>query len=216
MKTLANKIGIGAMASLFAVASFAPTVTLAYGGGGGGGGGSSCYQQVLPPPEGFKVDIDDGTDTSAPAQVTLTLHGGTAKTMAIADNETFSNASVVPYSQKVTWSLPNDNDADRKVFVRFYNDCGWSVPPIHGGWFHHMRRPVFPKPPTGGKVLGEKIELVDTLIAKTKFRQRHADVKALQDELKRLGFFPKRVRSTGYYWTITRASVAKYLASKTK
>ncbi len=66
-----------------------------------------------------------------------------------------------------------------------------------------------------GQVLGVKIELVDELVASTKFGTRSNDVKLLQDELKRLGFFPKNISSTGFYGSITKAAVGKYLASKT-
>jgi len=55
---------------------------------------------------------------------------------------------------------------------------------------------------------------VDSLIGKTKFGQKGNDVVALQNELKRLGFFPKFQKATSYYGKITQEAVKKYLASK--
>lgn len=55
---------------------------------------------------------------------------------------------------------------------------------------------------------------LDQLIRETKFLDRSDAVKELQTELRNRGFFPRWVRSTGFYWVITRGAVAKYLASK--
>jgi peptidoglycan hydrolase-like protein with peptidoglycan-binding domain len=54
---------------------------------------------------------------------------------------------------------------------------------------------------------------IDALIARTSFGQRSADVTRLQELLKAKGFFPAAVRSTGFYFTITRDSVRRYQAS---
>jgi hypothetical protein len=72
---------------------------------------------------------------------------------------------------------------------------------------------VVTEPKANGQVLGEKIALLDELIAKTKYGQTSNTVKQLQTELRNAGFFPRYVRSTGWYGPITRAAVAKYLAS---
>lgn len=53
-------------------------------------------------------------------------------------------------------------------------------------------------------------ELIQTL----KFGNRNSMVAKLQTELKKLGFFPANVAVTNYYGLITRAAVAKYLASR--
>ena len=52
-------------------------------------------------------------------------------------------------------------------------------------------------------------ELVKTL----KFGQKSDSVKQLQIELKKLKFFPASQAITNYYGMITKAAVAKYLAS---
>lgn len=64
-----------------------------------------------------------------------------------------------------------------------------------------------------GIVLGERIALIDELVAKVRFGQRSADVLTLQRELIRLGFMPRSFRATNYYGTFTRAGVNAYLAS---
>ncbi len=63
-------------------------------------------------------------------------------------------------------------------------------------------------------VLGEKITIVDTLIKETKRGQKSQKVVDLQNELKELGFFPKRVVSSGLYGPVTDAAVQKYLSEK--
>jgi len=55
---------------------------------------------------------------------------------------------------------------------------------------------------------------VDKLITQTKFGQASKNVRTLQTELKKLGFFPKSQAVTGYYGTVTREAIKKYLASK--
>lgn len=55
---------------------------------------------------------------------------------------------------------------------------------------------------------------LDQMIRETKFKQRSDTVKELQTALRNLGFFPRWVKSTGYYWIITRGAVNSYNASK--
>ena len=63
------------------------------------------------------------------------------------------------------------------------------------------------------QVLGVKIVNIDSLIAATKFGERSNNVKLLQGELKKAGFYPKNWRLTGYYGPVTKAVVKKYKAS---
>ena len=63
-------------------------------------------------------------------------------------------------------------------------------------------------------VLGENIDILDTLIAQTKYGERSALVGELQYELRLRSFFPVWHRITGYYGLITKAAVEKYLASR--
>ena len=55
---------------------------------------------------------------------------------------------------------------------------------------------------------------LDPLIGDLRFGMRSQKVAELQTALRNLGFFPKYIRSTGYFGPITRSAVEKYLASK--
>lgn len=67
-----------------------------------------------------------------------------------------------------------------------------------------------------GKVLGEKISLLDGLIAKLKFGQKSKEVKQMQTELQKVGYFSKYFKPTTYYGTLTRTAVNKYMKDKNK
>ena len=54
---------------------------------------------------------------------------------------------------------------------------------------------------------------IDTLIAQLRFGMRSDAVRLLQDKLKALGFFPRYIRSTGYFGPITQEAIRKYLAA---
>jgi hypothetical protein len=68
--------------------------------------------------------------------------------------------------------------------------------------------------PTSGQVLGEQINVLHELITKLKFGSTNDEVKQLQTELQKLGFFPAKMNTTRYYGVITRASIEKYLNTK--
>ncbi len=69
-----------------------------------------------------------------------------------------------------------------------------------------------------GQVLGVKVDasnaLLKELIAGTKQNTRTDKVFQLQTELKKAGFYPSGYAVSGFYGTITKASVEKYLASQ--
>lgn len=67
--------------------------------------------------------------------------------------------------------------------------------------------------PPAGSVLGEKITLLDELIASLKPFKHNSKVKQLQQELKKLGLF-KFPYFTDYWGPITNAGVKKYLSTK--
>lgn len=55
---------------------------------------------------------------------------------------------------------------------------------------------------------------LDELVAQTRFGLRGAKVRRLQTELRKLKFFPARVRSTGYFGPITKGAVSRYQAQQ--
>ena len=58
-----------------------------------------------------------------------------------------------------------------------------------------------------------KVQTLDDLIALTKFGTKNNNVRLLQTELKKLGYYPKAYAITNYYGPLTNASVKKYLAA---
>ena len=60
------------------------------------------------------------------------------------------------------------------------------------------------------QVLGVKVASIEELIAIVKYGERSENVRLLQDELKRAGFFPLVIDSTGYFGPITLGAVQGY------
>ncbi len=69
-------------------------------------------------------------------------------------------------------------------------------------------------PVASGQVLGEQINVLHELIAKLKYGSTSDEVKQLQTELQKLGFFPAKMNTTRYYGVITKAAVQRYLDTK--
>lgn len=196
------------------------------GGSGGGTGGTvstSCFIQVNTPPEGFSVKVNDGTQTVSSRQVDLHLNGGDAVRMAISNDASFDNISSEYYTSSKSWNLPA-GEGRKTIYVRFYNSCGASTPVISTSvTLTNAKVPANPgsngngngnSGSTGGQVLGEKITLVDELIARTAYGRRSDDARALQAELARLGFMPRDWSVTNYYGPITLRAVNRYSATK--
>ena len=190
-----------------------------YGGGGGSGGGGGgsygngggnnqpCYTPLNPPATGFSVSINGGVSSTNVREVTLSLNGGSDATrLAISNSPSFEATSLDAYVNSRSWTL-SEGQGTKMVFARFYNSCGLTSPVVSA----KIEYTVASTEQGGGRVLGVSTTLVDELIARLRYRQRSADVVKLQNELKRLGFFPRNVRSTGFYGRITREAVRKYL-----
>ncbi|MBI2037515.1 MAG: peptidoglycan-binding protein [Candidatus Magasanikbacteria bacterium] len=72
--------------------------------------------------------------------------------------------------------------------------------------------PTVPAPTTpSGEVLGVQVSLVDELIVKLNPGQVSDEVRILQTELQKLGFFRATFKPTRYYGPMTRAAVNGYL-----
>lgn len=213
------------MMSLFALMLLLPGSTVlaseGYGGGGGSGGGGGgggagggggnnqpCYTPLIPPATGFSVSINGGAATTNAREVNLSFNGGSDATrLAVSNSPAFEASSLDTYVGSKSWTL-SEGEGTKMVFARFYNSCGLTTQVVSA-------KIEYKKVATDsdGRVLGVSTTLVDELIARLRYRQRSADVVKLQNELKRLGFFPKKTRSTGFYGVITRASVQRYLAA---
>ncbi len=198
------------------------------GGGGGGGGGSSggggsgsaCTNNVTAPPGGFGADVNSGNTLTTPAgQVILTIRAGDAVRMAISNTPTFENASQEVYSANKVWNLADATRGTRTIYFRFYNVCGNPTPVVPVTFDYQPQTPVdqfpvTPTPSTEGQVLGEKVNIIDDLIARTNYGQRSEDVRALQNALIALGYMPSTFKTaTNYFGPLTYAAVMRYVDS---
>ena len=188
------------------------------GGGGGGsssGGGSSgggSAISVIPVPTGsgvfagenHSVRVDSVTTIGDMNFANLVIAGGTAVRMAISNSPTFENAVQELYKTSAMWKL-SSGAGTKTVYVKFFNNAGSASEPVSttvtvGG--------------SVGQVLGERVSLLDELVARLKFGSTSDEVKQMQFELQKLGFFPAKAKTTRYYGLVTKAAVAKYLESK--
>lgn len=212
-------------AALVAVSTLAPlsnVLAVGYGGGGGGGGGPLCGNAPHAPAGGFDFTVSQDANLGQ-GQVKLTMNGGSEATyMTVSNSPIADNAGREVYSATKIWNTGDASNGDKNIYVRYYNVCGYPTPIINHRYSYKwpFSGSVVPKPnpttpPTGGRVLGEKITNIDALIAQTKYGQTSDLVVQLQDALKAAGYFPASVKSTGFYGPITRAAVAKYLAKST-
>lgn len=211
----------------------APT-TLVSGGGGGGGGVSSdtsgSFQSPALPDVAIVAGAVDPSNnlvmfkldaTHKPLQMQLTMAN------------TFDDAPWVPFSAKLLWNFGTEANGTTTVYAKFRTTSAASVP-TSVAFF--VNRPVSatsaltsavvssPPPPEpvitkviivpAGRVLGKKIVQTDELISRLRLGKRGAEVEELQSELKRLGFYPRDWRATGFYGPVTALAVKKYSASK--
>ena len=181
--------------------------------GGGGGSGSSSGGTALPlpisAPAGFEVEnhtvrVESLTTVGGLNFANLVLNGGSATRMSISNNAEFSNESQVLYSPNTIWKL-SSGAGTKTIYVKFFNNVGTAskvastTVDVAGGT---------------GEVLGEQASLLDELIAKLKAGTTSDEVKQLQVELQKKGYFVKTFKPTRLYGAMTKAAVAKYLADK--
>ncbi len=172
-------------------------------GGGGGGGGA-----VTPVPANPQVAVKVGSINTTNNTVVLLLSATNTPTlMAISATSSFTGISFVPYATSSVWNF-GPVTGPVTVYAKFANNSGSSL--ATSTTFTVVRLVNEPIK----EVLGEKISRLDDLIAMTKYGEKSANVKELQAELKKAGYFAKSWKSTTYYGTATRAAVQKYQADK--
>jgi hypothetical protein len=88
----------------------------------GYGGGPDCTLNVVPPSGGFRFRINNGENVVYNRQVNLTMRGGSAAYMEIANNGWFIGSSFVPYATTTKWWL-DFWPGYKTVYVRFANKC---------------------------------------------------------------------------------------------
>ncbi len=181
------------------------------GNGGGGGGGSGIALPTTPTGSGFageaqSVRVESVTTVGDTNFANLVLAGGTAVRMAISNSLGFENAVSEPYKTSAIWKL-SSGAGTKTVYVKFFNNAGFASAVVSttvtvGGSVG------------GGEVLGVQISLLDELIAKLKAGTTSDEVRQLQVELQKKGYFTKSFKPTRFYGAMTRAAVARYLADK--
>ncbi|MBI2037514.1 MAG: hypothetical protein HYT15_01085 [Candidatus Magasanikbacteria bacterium] len=181
------------------------------GSGGGGGGGSGIALPTTPTGSGFageaqSVRVESVTTVGDTNFANLVLAGGTAVRMAISNSLGFENAVSESYKTSAIWKL-SSGAGTKTVYVKFFNNAGFASAIVSttvtvGGSIG------------GGEVLGVQISLLDELIAKLKAGTTSDEVRQLQVELQKKGYFTKNFRPTRFYGAMTRAAVARYLADK--
>jgi hypothetical protein len=180
------------------------------GGGGGSGGGSGIAIPTAGPsvlaPENFSVRVDSLTTIGDLTFANLVLSGGSATRMAFSNSANFDNATQIAYSPTAIWKLSSGNGV-KTIYAKFFNTSGAASEPtsttitVIGGNI-------------SGEVLGVQISLLDELIAKLKAGTTSDEVRQLQVELQKRGYFAKTFRPSRLYGSMTRAAVARYLADK--
>lgn len=179
------------------------------GGGGGGGGGSPAFNA---PAGGFSVAVRNVIAGTNPAQVSLALNGGTATRMAIASTPDFAGVGQEVYRTTTTHTLTAGNGV-KTIYARFFDSFGTASIVVTTSVNITTTPNALPIIP---EVLGVKITRLDELVAKLKAGQTSEEVKELQTELKKIGYFVKTYKPTKFYGNMTKAAVKKYLADKNK
>ncbi len=190
-----------------------PPVVVTSGGGGGGDGGH--YSPPAP-------------DTVAPV---ITLSGTASLNLFVGD--VYSDAGATASDNKdgnISAKIAVVNPVNTAIAGTY--TITYNVSDVAGNRAAQVIRTVVvaerpaikveatpttvsaPASVSAGKVLGEKITKLDTLIATLKPNKRAPQVKELQAELKKLGFFPQSQATTDFYGKVTAAGVKKYKNSK--
>lgn len=186
-----------------------PPVSGGGSSGGSSGGGSAIPTVILGSGafegENLSVKVDSLTTVGDMTFANLVLVGGTATRMSISNNASFENAVQEAYKTTAMWKLPSAA-GEKKIFVKFFNNAGTASVVVS--------TTVDTAGNPGGQVLGVKTTLLDELIAELKPGTISDEVRQLQVELQKAGFFAKTFKPTRLYGTMTKAAVAKYVASK--
>lgn len=180
-----------------------------------GGGNGYLIPVFNTPTDGFTVTVESVVPNTNPAQVNLRLNGGTATRMALSNTSDFAGVGQQAYNPTALWTL-TAQDGPKTVYVKFYDAFGTASPVVHTTVVITGASEVVTLPGVVGEVLGEKITRLDELLAMLKFGQTKNEIRELQTELKKLGYFSKTFKPTKYYGWMTRSAVQKYLAKKNK
>lgn len=208
-----NKIG-SAPSKEFTIKPIVVKVETSNPPAGGGGGGGNAFVPTPPTLNQNAVVIVEGDKVNKRA-ITLKFSASNATHVAVSENQSFADAIWENFAETKPFTLSEGNGL-KNVYVKFRSVGGGETAAVKVSTTLGSPATTVTTNTTvtTGQVLGVKISRVDDLISQLKLGKSGALVVELQNELKKLGFFPKSVKSTGYYGPITQTAVKKYLASK--
>jgi hypothetical protein len=191
-------------------------------GGDGGGLPSGATNPPIQPIGGFKVFINNDQPETNSREVVLSLNGGpNTVRMAISNTSDFKNSSQENYQTTRNWTL-SDGEGTKIVYAKFYTKYGHSSLEVISDSIVYKKSAQLIKQPSSQPVVipapesGQKS--TPTVKPSPKFLftknlvlgSRGAEVINLQQKLQELGFFPKNIKSTGFYGLITYKAVKAF------
>ncbi len=169
-------------------------------GGGSGGGSGMAPLVVVVPTTTVSVITGSGTTNTT-----------TVQTNAPADTTTDGQVlgeKVSRIAELISLTKFGEKSANVKELQTLLKEAGYFAKSFKPTNFYGILTRAAVQ-----KYQADQLTL-DELIAKTKFGQSNYMVYRLQTELAKLGFMPKKWKATYNFGPITKAGVAKYLASK--
>jgi len=136
------KIGKLAIVTLFvsfvSLAISTPTFAATTTDSGYGGG---CKINVIPPRHGFSISASpiyrQWWEWWVQPRVSLSIAGGTAYQMMIANSSNFSGGVKQTYSSHATWNVPSPwQQGFKSVYVKFYSSCGNESPAASDRYYY--------------------------------------------------------------------------------
>ena len=120
------------------------------GGGAGPSGGGGGANPFPPPASGFKLIINNGDTLTTSSNVSLSLDGGEAATMAIANSPDLSNVTKIPYQTTLSWNICQNLSSclsnTYTVYAIFYNQNNVASPMVSDSIQYLEPEVVSPEP----------------------------------------------------------------------
>jgi hypothetical protein len=218
----------------------AMNVSVNVSNGGGGGLPSAAYTPPQAPTGGFKVVINNGTNTTNNRKVNLTLVAGTdVKNMAISNTGDFSDAGQQAFVSSLVWDLcsaqngyivyPNCTAGTKTVSVKFFTSWGQPSAVVKASINYQptssstnsnpanssatVSNNNSPTAPTVNNTNPSSCQVPPNSYQFNKtlaYGSRGQSVIFLQDRLKALGLFPCTTKSNGIFGSSTLKAVQKF------
>ena len=170
--------------------------------GGGTSGSSYYFPAPVAPVGGFSLLINNGALKSSTPAVILKLKAGSdVARMAISNFSDFRNSAQESYAPEKNWNLCWESSITQRpltcpagvhqVYTKFFTSYGQGSPVATSSII------------LGTSVLVPSQKIINTLTKDLKLGSKDKQVAQLQDILKRLGLFPKTVKTSNIFGGIT-------------